>query len=179
MNWSWDNIRYFLAVAKNSTLVDAARELGVSHTTVQRRVTAFEKQLQSQLLARTKQGYKMTAAGELLFEEASKISDSISSLSRKISGKETELTGPVVITSTDTLCSLNLPEIVGKIISQYPGLDITVDLSRSMSSTLKHLSRCGLRIIAERTVELWSSVISVLRIKCAQQESVLHFYPII
>ena len=41
----WDNLRYFMEVARSGTLVAAARRLGVEHTTVSRRVQALEKQV--------------------------------------------------------------------------------------------------------------------------------------
>ena len=36
----WDNLRYFLELARAGTLVGAARRLGVDHTTVARRIAA-------------------------------------------------------------------------------------------------------------------------------------------
>ena len=48
----WDNLRYFLEVARSGTLVAAARRLGVEHTTVSRRVQALEKQMGQALFAR-------------------------------------------------------------------------------------------------------------------------------
>jgi len=38
----WDNLRYFLELARAGTLVGAARRLGVDHTTVARRIQALE-----------------------------------------------------------------------------------------------------------------------------------------
>ncbi|MGP1681703.1 MAG: LysR family transcriptional regulator, partial [Giesbergeria sp.] len=43
----WDNLRYFLELARSGTLVGAARRLGVDHTTVARRIQALEKQVGS------------------------------------------------------------------------------------------------------------------------------------
>jgi DNA-binding transcriptional LysR family regulator len=40
----WDNLRFFLELARAGTLVAAARRLGVDHTTVARRMQALEKQ---------------------------------------------------------------------------------------------------------------------------------------
>ncbi len=41
----WDNLRYFLELARAGTLVGAARRLAVDHTTVARRLQALEKQV--------------------------------------------------------------------------------------------------------------------------------------
>src|SRR6516165_9648183 len=44
-NWQWDDVRFFLAVARAGSLSAAARTLGVGHVTVGRRVALLEKRL--------------------------------------------------------------------------------------------------------------------------------------
>ena len=41
----WDNLRFFLELARSGTLVSAARRLEVDHTTVARRIQALEKEV--------------------------------------------------------------------------------------------------------------------------------------
>ena len=53
----WDDLRYVLAVARTGSLAGAARSLGVNHTTVLRRVDAFEKTLGLRLFERLPAGY--------------------------------------------------------------------------------------------------------------------------
>ena len=60
---NWDNLRYVLAVANAGSLASAARLLGVNHTTVLRRVSAFEKRLGQRLFERLPTGYVLTAGG--------------------------------------------------------------------------------------------------------------------
>ena len=48
----WDNLRFFLELARTGTLAGAARRLGVEHTTVSRRIQALEKQMGATLFAR-------------------------------------------------------------------------------------------------------------------------------
>jgi DNA-binding transcriptional LysR family regulator len=38
----WDNLRFFLELARAGTLVGAARRLGVDHTTVARRIQGWK-----------------------------------------------------------------------------------------------------------------------------------------
>ena len=47
----WDNLRFFLELARAGTLVGAARRLGVDHTTVARRIQGLEKQVDAALFA--------------------------------------------------------------------------------------------------------------------------------
>src|ERR1700746_3122988 len=47
----WDNLRYFLAVARAGKLTAAARRLGQDHTTVGRRIASLESAFRSKLTA--------------------------------------------------------------------------------------------------------------------------------
>ena len=54
--WQWDDVRFFLAVARTGSLSAAARALGVGHVTVGRRIALFEARLGVTLLNRTPDG---------------------------------------------------------------------------------------------------------------------------
>ncbi|MGD9775147.1 LysR family transcriptional regulator [Diaphorobacter sp.] len=62
----WDNLRYFLELARTGTLAAAARRTGVDHTTVARRIQALEKQMAAPLFAREAAGHRLTETGRQL-----------------------------------------------------------------------------------------------------------------
>ena len=62
----WDNLRFFLELARSGTLVGAARRLAVDHTTVARRIQALEKQVGTALFSREADGHRLTEAGRRL-----------------------------------------------------------------------------------------------------------------
>ncbi|MET0542671.1 MAG: LysR family transcriptional regulator, partial [Variovorax sp.] len=62
----WDNLRYFLELARSGTLQSAARRLEVDHTTVARRIQALEKQVGTPLFSREADGHRLTEAGRRL-----------------------------------------------------------------------------------------------------------------
>ena len=70
----WDDLRYVLAVAEAGSLAGAARELRVNHSTVLRRIAAFEQQLALRLFERLPTGYVLPAGGEELVAAARSIS---------------------------------------------------------------------------------------------------------
>ncbi len=45
-NMNWDDIRQFLEVLHSGSVTQAAERQGISHTTVSRRISALEKQLE-------------------------------------------------------------------------------------------------------------------------------------
>src|SRR5712671_2893354 len=70
---NWDDLRYFLAVARTGTLSGAAEQLGTEHTTVARHVHALEHELNNRLFHKTNSGYGLTDAGERLLPGAEAI----------------------------------------------------------------------------------------------------------
>ena len=112
VKWNWDHLRFFLALAERHTLSTAARELDVSHTTVLRRVAAFEAELGTQLFDRTSDGFMLTQAGQRLFREAASTRTLLDSIAEEIAGADAELAGSVVVTATDTISCYIMPRLI-------------------------------------------------------------------
>ncbi|MGE0237104.1 MAG: LysR family transcriptional regulator [Parvibaculaceae bacterium] len=128
----WDDLRFVLAVANEGSLAGAARRLGVNHTTVLRRVGAFEERLGLRLFERLPTGYVPTAGGEELVAAAQRIDDEVTALERKLAGQDLRLSGVVRITTTDTLMGSILPEVLAGFRAAHPGIAIEVAVSNLM-----------------------------------------------
>src|SRR4051794_4559461 len=66
----WDDIRFFLGVARAEQFSAAAVRMGVDTATVARRINALEKSLNARLFDRRHTGCILTEAGERLFQTA-------------------------------------------------------------------------------------------------------------
>ncbi len=66
----WDKLQYFLTVARHGTLARAAQVLHVDATTVSRRVSGLESDLQQTLFERAPGGFVLTPAGRALVPHA-------------------------------------------------------------------------------------------------------------
>ena len=142
---NWDNLRYVLAVANAGSLASAARLLGVNHTTVLRRVSAFEKRLGQRLFERLPTGYVLTAGGEELIAAARRIDDTVTTLERKLAGQDLRLSGTVRVTTTDTLMGSILPEILAAFRAAHPGIQVEVALSNLMLNLTKRDADLAIR----------------------------------
>ena len=60
----WDDLRHFLHAARAGSLAGAAREIGVEHTTIGRRLNALEAALGAPLVLRGADGLTLTPLGE-------------------------------------------------------------------------------------------------------------------
>lgn len=125
----WDDLRIFLAVARAGSLAGAARSLGVNHSTVFRRINAFEDNLSVRLFDRIGTGYALTVAGEEMRASAERVEREIDRLDRRITGQDLRLEGSLVVTTTDTIAQHILLPHLTKFQSVYPGihLDLTIE----------------------------------------------------
>ena len=71
---NWDDARILLALRRSRNVSDAARALGVSHTTVARRLEALERTLEVRLVDRTPEGPRLTGeGGDLILSKATEV----------------------------------------------------------------------------------------------------------
>jgi len=69
----WEDVRYFVALARYGTLSATARGLRVNHATVARRVTSLEALLGRSLFDRRVDGYALTAEGKAVLDAAQSV----------------------------------------------------------------------------------------------------------
>jgi DNA-binding transcriptional LysR family regulator len=148
----WNDLRYVLAVGDAGSLAGAARILGVNHTTVLRRISAFEKELGLRLFERLPTGYVLTAGGEELIAATRNVNDTIIELERKLAGRDLRLSGALRVTTTDSLMGSVLPEILAAFRHEHPGIRVDVVLSNALLNLSKRDADVAIRP-AERPPE--------------------------
>jgi DNA-binding transcriptional LysR family regulator len=141
----WDDLRFVLAVAEAGSLAGAARRLGVNHTTVLRRIGAFEKRLGVRLFERLPTGYVPTAGGEELIAAARAVDETVTRLERKLAGKDLRLSGVVRVTTTDTLMDSILPDMLRAFRDSHPGIQVEVAISNLMFNLTKREADVAIR----------------------------------
>jgi molybdate transport repressor ModE-like protein len=119
----WDDLRTFLAVARAGSLAEAARGLGVSYSTVSRRLAALEHGLGARLFDRSGAAYQLTREGEEMIASAERMEAEFEALSRQVSGRDARLSGRVRVATTDALATTFMPEIAS-FTRRYPEIEI-------------------------------------------------------
>lgn len=143
---NWDDLRVFLAVARAGSLSGAARALGVNHSTVFRRVGAFEAELGARLFERLPSGYVLTPAGEEMREAAFRIEEQIAELDRRVSGQDLRLSGMIRITTVDMLALGVLPGHLAGFRAAYPGITLDVVVSNIALDLTRREADIALRV---------------------------------
>ena len=94
----WNDLRYFLAVARAGGLTPAATALGTSASTVSRHIDAMEARLGVRLFLRQQRGYQLTDQGGELFAHVAEVERAMQAVERRSGEGITELHGkPEVI----------------------------------------------------------------------------------
>lgn len=141
----WDDLRIVLAIARTGTLAGAARELGVNHSTVFRRLNAFEETLGVRLFDRLPSGYALTVAGEEMRASAELMEREIDRLDRRIAGQDLKLHGSLVVTTTDTLAVEILGRHIAGFKDAYPDIDLELVLDNQNVSLSKRQADVAIR----------------------------------
>ena len=97
----WNDIRVFLAIAREGTLGAAARKLGQTQPTMGRRLRALESAIGHVLFQRTADGFVLTDEGAAMLPHAERIEEETLAIERQLAGQQAHLEGPLRITSSD------------------------------------------------------------------------------
>lgn len=122
----WDDLRIFLAVARDEGLSRAGRRLGMDPSTVGRRVARLEAATGRVLFLRSAQGYELTAEGAQLLPHAEAAERAADSAADALAGGGGALTGQVRIGAPDGCANYLLPQICARICAANPGLEVQI-----------------------------------------------------
>ena len=122
MKVDWDHLRFFLVLARAKTLTNAARLIGVEHSTVARRIQALEQNLGTQLFKREATGYELTAEGAALVPRVEQMEQSF----LQIDKPHNPLQGRIRIGAPEGFGTAFLARLLAEFSQHYPLL--TIDL---------------------------------------------------
>jgi len=118
----WNDLKIVLAIRRAGSLAGAARDLGVNHSTVFRRLTTLEETQGVRLFDRLPSGYAPTQAGEDMAETAAEVEAKIHALDRRLAGLDTQLAGRIRVTAPDDIMSYWLIPVLAAFRVAHPGI---------------------------------------------------------
>ena len=127
--------RYFLEVARCSSLRQAADRLGVAPSAISRQIAKLESDMNVQLLERRSDGVTLTEAGNILLAHLEAIQDQLDRISGDIADLNALRRGSVKIATVEGITRPFLSEQIAAFRKDHPGVGF-------------HLQACGrLRVI--------------------------------
>jgi DNA-binding transcriptional LysR family regulator len=150
---SWDDLRTALFLARSGSIRKAARTLGVSHSTVLRRIADLERQSGVRLFDKKPDGYELTVAGQDVFDSARGVEEIVSALERRVHGRDLQLSGPVRVTMPDPFIPFFVP-IMRAFRKKYPAIELTITVFTGYADLAQREADLAIRTAAEPPPDL-------------------------
>lgn len=126
MDPHWDDLRIFLAVAREESLSGAAKLLRLDPATVGRRIARLEAAVEVPLFVKSPHGYKLSAAGERLLMHGEAAEQAVRAGLDTLDGASERLSGTFRIGAPDGCANYLLPQVCARIGAENPDLDIQI-----------------------------------------------------
>src|SRR6266576_2440273 len=153
--FDWNDLRHFLAVARNGSTIAAAKALGLSQSTVHRRLAELQKRTGRHLFIRHPTGYRLTEAGKLIQPFAEQVEEAVSALERHLTASDDALTGTVRVTCSESIgYRLTRSTLLDAFHARYPGLKLELLMSDRFFDLSKGEADIAIRAGASHDVSL-------------------------
>jgi len=128
----WNDLKYFVAVAREGSTLSASRALRVSQTTVARRIAALEQALGFPVFEKRQAGYVLTPAGQDLVPLAEEVQRTAEDFAKSASGQARDLKGTVKITTEEIYAQGLLAPLLRDLHERHPEIIIELDTSQQV-----------------------------------------------
>ncbi|WP_295136374.1 LysR family transcriptional regulator [uncultured Reyranella sp.] len=146
----WDDVRYFLTVAREGSVRAAAERLGVNHATVLRRIAQFEERLGVQIFEKLPSGYRLTAAGEEVLEFADQMEASSRLLETRVFGRDQHARGLLRVTLPPFLAAHLLMPDFADFARLHPDIEMEILSSGEVANLTNRDADVAIRIVVNR-----------------------------
>ena len=143
----WDDVRHFLALARTGSVRAAGASLGVSHSTVARRVETLETRLGVKVFDRNRDGYLLTDAGKDMLAGAERVEREMAALERGLAGQDARLEGRVRVTCTDPYVGKLLLSALAGLCTEHPGLELEIHVDETYLDLSKREADIAVRAV--------------------------------
>ena len=150
----WDDLRIFLAVAREGSISGAAKRMSVEHSTVSRRMKALESQLGTRIIERKKSGYELTEAGEELKLAAVKMEIEAFQIEGVLAGQENRAAGELRVTAINNMASSVLMPIFASFNKNYPNIHLHLQVSNKFARLAERDADIAIRLTNSPTETL-------------------------
>ena len=126
--FDWNDLKYFLAVARHGSTIAAGKALGASQSTVQRRLVELETRIDRKLVIRTPDGYRLTDVGQDLLPYAERIETMVRDLERHVTDAGYDDSGVIRVTCPEPIVQRMTP-LIARFHASHPTLRVEFVMS--------------------------------------------------
>ena len=145
--FNWDDLKVLLAATRTGSLTRSAGELGVSLSTVSRRLVSLEQELGVPLFARTPEGLEPTHAALAIAEIASDIERSTHRLENVLTAVQEAPAGLVRIAALPDVMQVIVWPALEPLLERHPGLRLEVVSSENVADLTRREADIAIRTV--------------------------------
>jgi DNA-binding transcriptional LysR family regulator len=142
----WENLHCFAAFARQRSLSAAARELGVEHATVSRRIAALENELKLKLVDRRARAYYLTADGERIAAMAQRMEEEVFAVERAAQAGQDVLRGEISITAPPMMTAWLIAPRLHELQQEHPGIRVRLITETRIASLPRREADLAVRL---------------------------------
>jgi DNA-binding transcriptional LysR family regulator len=126
----WNDLRYFLAVARHGSTVAAARALGTNQSTVQRRLTHLERRIGKPLAMRSPAGYRLTELGREMVSHAERVEQAALAFEQHLDSATREVSGVLRVACPEPIVyRITQSSLLERFKAKHPNLRVEFVMS--------------------------------------------------
>lgn len=137
----YQHLIVFIEVVERKNFTRAAEALHMTQPAVSQYISAFEKEIGSQLIERTNKSVELNKAGEMVYVYAKSIIKEYEQMKLLISDMKSEPSGKLQIGASYTIGEYYLPKLLAKLQAQYPSIIPYVTIGNTDYISSKLLQR--------------------------------------
>ena len=149
----WNDLRYFLAVARSGSTLAASRQLKVSQATVSRRITVFEDAVGVELFARGPAGYALTQRGQDIVPLAEAVETAVAQVTDAIAAQTRRVSGEVRLTTVESAANAWIIPALRTLRGTHPDIAVEVITSDANLDLARGEADVAIRFGARPTQE--------------------------
>ena len=146
-NLNWDDLRLLLLVARTRSLSAAAVQLGVSPSTVGRRIALLERALGVTLFVHHASGYRLTEDGTALLTDAQRVEDAVVQLQGRAADTGAAPRGHVRLATNEALANLLIVPRWAELAARYPQVTLELVTGPTVQDLFRRDADLALRLV--------------------------------
>ncbi len=142
----WADIRLFLAILDQGSLIGAAEYLGLTQPTVGRRLAAMETRFGTPMFVRAGRRMQLTDAGKAILDSARRMEIEMLAIERNLEAQSTALCGEVTISATEGTGTEWLTPVLRDFHREYPEIMLNVQIESRAVDLIHREADIALRL---------------------------------
>jgi DNA-binding transcriptional LysR family regulator len=142
----WDDLMTLAALARAGSYSACARELGMTHATVMRRIKRLEMSFQWPVLTPSSNGIQLTPGGHMALSAARQMEEAADKILRKIDAATGTVCGLVRVTTTEALGTQFLTRRLPTFQTRHPGVLLEMLIDNKNLSLARRKAHIAVRL---------------------------------